>query len=100
MRTIFAPSSDYKEAMFTHIADFLTFITFDEKTTSKMVTDTISKAMPEVEEAYRVTLQDGGGWSSHVGTPSQRQTAVLAWFKQSKNRLSYLKKLHLEDPSL
>jgi hypothetical protein len=100
LRTIFAPPADYKEAMLTHVTDFLTFITFDERATLKMVNSTVSKALPEIKEAYNVILKDGGGWSYRRGGPSQRQTAVLAWFNRNKDRLSYLKKSYLEDPTL
>lgn len=60
----------------------------------------ISKAILEIDEAYNVIKQDGGGWSSRKGGPDQRQTAVLAWLSQNEARLTYLKKSYLEDPAL
>jgi hypothetical protein len=100
LRTIFASPANYKEAMIQHIAEVLTFITFGEKTTLKIVNTTITKALPEVEEAYKVAKQSAGGWSVRAGEPSTRQMAVLEWFTENKNRISYIKKSHLEDTSL
>ncbi len=60
----------------------------------------ISKALPEVNRAYDVIMRDGGGWSALKGDPDKRQAAVLAWFDQHKARLYFLRKSHLEDPTL
>jgi hypothetical protein len=60
----------------------------------------ISEALPEIKEAYQAIMQDGGGWSSLKGGAENRQKAVLAWFIRNAPRLSYLKKVHLEDGHL
>jgi hypothetical protein len=61
---------------------------------------TISDALPEIDEAYNVVKQDGGGWSDRPGGDIQRQTAVLAWFDENKARLTCLKKSYLKDLAL
>jgi len=60
LRTIFAPPADFKEAMTMHVADIITYRNFEKKKTLKMARSVISKALPEIEEAYNVILQDGG----------------------------------------
>ena len=60
----------------------------------------ISKALPEIDEAYTVVKERGGGWSSRKSDTEQRRAAVLAWFEQSESRLSVLKKSYLEDQAL
>jgi hypothetical protein len=59
------------------------------------------EALPEIEKAYDVILESGGGWASPSDkSQKMRKTAVLDWYQHSQARLSYLNKEYLEDPAL
>lgn len=68
----------------------------------KIIPGLIKKAIDEIDEAYRVILEKGGGWSSNASksTPDKRQLAVLDWYRRNQAKLSYLKKSYLEDNNL
>jgi hypothetical protein len=100
LNSIFAPPATILEARTQHAADIIVYMIFEKKINSKMTDDLISKAMPEIEEAYNVILRDGGGWSGLKGDPDKRQAVVLAWFDKHRTRLSFLKRSYLEDPTL
>lgn len=76
------------------LADLVIALLFPEK----IISGVIDKALAEVEEAYRVILQEGGGWSHN--DDNKRKAAVLDWHNRNQARLSYLKKSHLEDSTL
>ncbi|MCK9375754.1 MAG: hypothetical protein M0P73_06360 [Syntrophobacterales bacterium] len=79
------------------LADLVVALLFPET----IITGLINNAMGEIEEAYRVILQEGGGWSSvGKGSRDQRKMALLEWYQRNQTRLSYLKKSYLEDDRL
>jgi hypothetical protein len=61
----------------------------------------IARALPEIEEAYKVIKKKGGGWVSHTDRGvNKRKKAVLDWHQYSQNRLAYIKNTYLQDPRL
>lgn len=79
------------------LADLVIALRFPQK----IIPGIIHKAIVEVEEAYKVILQKGGGWASRSqDNPEKRKTAVLQWFRKNQARLSYLKEPYLEDLNL
>ena len=97
--TIFTPPApaSHEEEVILILADMVATLMDDPKIGIDLI---ISKASPEIGEAYQVVLQEGGGWSSRKGGPDQRRAAVLAWFNRNEARLSFLKKSYLKDPAL
>jgi hypothetical protein len=95
--TIFAPPASNEEAVIMILADMVVTLTDDPKNRIEPI---ISGALSEIDEAYDIVLQDGGGWSARKGGPERRQAAVLEWFDRNEARLSCLKKSHLEEPNL
>lgn len=80
------------------LADIVVALLFSEK----IIPGIIDTAVDEIEEAYRVILQKGSGWSSDrsKSTPDKRKTAVLEWYRRNQARLSYLKETYLQDSAL
>ncbi len=64
-----------------------------------LISDLIGNARGEVEEAYHVILEKGGGWASKI-KPDQRKAAVGEWYTQNRTRLSYLEESYLQDSAL
>jgi hypothetical protein len=60
----------------------------------------ISQAAGEIDEAYRVIMQEGGGWSRQTSNPDKRKAAVLDWYQRNHHRLLYLREPYLQDPAL
>ena len=64
-----------------------------------LISGTINNALAEIEEAYHVILERGGGWASKI-KPDQRKAAVCEWYRQNRTRLSYLEESYLQDSAL
>ena len=77
------------------LADLVVTLLFPEK----IIASVVDKAVDEIEEVWRAILQEGGGWSSKSDN-DKRRTAALDYHNRHKNRLSYIKKSHLEDQTL
>ena len=62
----------------------------------------IDNANVEIEEAYGVLMQEGGGWPSDASksNPKKRKEAVLTWHKREQGRLLYLREPYLTDERL
>lgn len=97
LKEIFAPPASHEEEVIMIVADILVDLIVDPV---RRIAPIISAALPEIEEAYNVVLQDGGGWSSRGGKSERRKAATFAWFDQNKARMSYLNKSHLQDLTL
>lgn len=92
---IFTSPASPEEAKIQLLADLVISLLFPER----KIDPIIWEALPEIEEAYNVILQSGGGWS-YKNKPEKRKTAVLEWYRRNQARLSYLKEIYLEDPAL
>ena len=92
----FTPPDSPEEKTIMVLADLLMVFLFPKKT----IPGLIEKAGVEIEEAYRVIMQDGGGWSSAGSNPEKRKTAVLEWYLNNPAQFSYLKETYLQDLSL
>lgn len=60
----------------------------------------ISQAAGEIDEAYRVILRNGGGWSRRISSPDKRKSALLDWYQRNHHRLLYLREPYLQDQAL
>jgi hypothetical protein len=91
-----APASPEERTIMV-LADIVVAFLFPEKIIKVLIDNT----MGEIEEAYRVILQEGGGWSSvSKSSQDQRKTTLLEWYQRNQARLSYLKESYLEDVRL
>jgi hypothetical protein len=93
---VFTSPSSPEEAKIQLLADLVISLLFPER----KIDPIIWEALPEIEEAYSVILQSGGGWSSYESNPEKRKTAVLEWYRRDQARLSYLEEIYLDDPAL
>jgi hypothetical protein len=93
---IFTDPATPEEAKIQLLADLVISLLYPEK-----IDPIIWEALPEIEKAYDVIMESGGGWASPSDkSQERRKTAVLDWCRHNQARLSYLNKEYLEDPVL
>jgi hypothetical protein len=94
------PQSELDEHLML-LSDLAAGLLFKEEfSLSQKVEELLSRALPEVEEAYNAAKMAPGGWSSVKGKAESRQEAVLKWFQENQDRLRVLEKRHLQDWTL
>ncbi|MBM4274493.1 MAG: hypothetical protein FJ134_08550 [Deltaproteobacteria bacterium] len=97
LKQIFGPPASPIEEKKQQLAGMIFALLFPEKEIDFI----ISRALPEIEEAYKVILNKGGGWSSHTDRGAdKRMKSVLDWYRHSQDRLSYLKTKYLQQTNL
>ncbi|MGQ9688324.1 MAG: hypothetical protein ACUVXF_05990 [Desulfobaccales bacterium] len=94
--SLFTLPASPEEAKIRLLADLVISLMFPEK----KIDPIIWQALPEIEKAYEVILQRGGGWSSYKSNPDKRKEAVLEWYRGNQARLDFLKEKYLQDPAL
>jgi hypothetical protein len=94
----FKPSTSTEEKTIKILADMVMALLSPEIT----IPGIINKAMVEIKQAYRVILQEGGGWSSVPSKSSRekRKNALLEWYQRNQVRLLYLRESYLKDERL
>jgi hypothetical protein len=94
----FTTPANSEEEKIQLLADLVISLLFHEKKIDLIIT----KALPEIEQAYNEIMKSGSGWSSNADkdNPEKRKEAVLHWYMQNHARLSYLKITYLDDDGL
>ena len=94
----FKPPATPEEKTIIALADLVFVLTSPENALPGL----IDNAIDEIDEAYDVLKQEGGGWSSDASksNPKKRKEALSTWFKREQGRLLYLRELYLTDERL
>jgi hypothetical protein len=97
LEQIFGSPASPMERKKQELAGMIFALLFPEKEIDFIIT----KALPEIEEAYKVILENGGGWALRTDRGADRRMkAVLDWHRSSQDRLSYLKSTYLQSTNL
>jgi hypothetical protein len=97
LEQIFGPPASRVEESKQQLVGMIFALLFPEKEIDFLIT----KALPELEEAYKVILKKGDGWASQLDRGAdKRKRAVLAWYRSTHDQLSYIKEPHLQDANL
>jgi len=97
LEQIYGPPASLMEKKKQQLAGMIFALLFPEKEIDFLIT----KALPEIEEAYKVILNKGGGWVSFLDRGAdKRKRVVLDWYQRNRVRLFYLKETYLQDPKL